>query len=256
VPAFGDELWLHALALGAQVLVLLLPEGTPIKKRELMRQKVAQVKLVLQAMGQNADRLVCIEAAGLLDWLAQNPAHQARATPAKSSAPALPSWAKFKRLAWIDGIRQLGVLPTAQATSLPQGSCMGKVQVNTARCSLCFACVHVCPSHALLAVNEATPKLVFQESACVQCGLCVRACPEDALNLLPRMAAVNFSQMASVVLHQEAQLKCTACGRPFISRRQLASSLERLKDHAIMQHGGREALITCPSCRQQEMLAT
>jgi ferredoxin len=250
----GDELWLRALALGAHVLVLVLPEGAPSKTRELLKQKVAQVRLVLEAMGQKPERPVCIDATELFDWLSQNPARHSVTAKANASPNPLPSWEKFKRLAWVDGMRQLGVVSTDQLVGLPNGAPMGAVHANASRCSLCFACTHVCPTRALVAVNESTQKLLFQESACVQCGLCVKACPEDALNLIPRIAPTLFSNFGSVVLHQDDQVKCTDCGTPFISRRQLASSLERLKDHPIMFDGGREALMTCPACRQQRML--
>jgi DNA-directed RNA polymerase subunit RPC12/RpoP len=45
--------------------------------------------------------------------------------------------------------------------------------------------------------------------------------------------------------------RCIDCGMPFISRRLLASSLERLKDHPVLEDQGIERLKLCPACRRR-----
>ncbi|WPC65887.1 4Fe-4S binding protein [Rhodoferax ferrireducens] len=268
LPAFGDELWLRALALGAGTLVLVADELLSPKSRSVIESRVLQMHAALPTLGLARDRLVWLQERDLARWLdeygaeplgarGQNELESASNGRRPVSRPsASPSWARYKRLAWIDDVRLLGASVGAETTAvLPAGSSFGQVRVNAQRCTLCFACVNLCPTSALKAVDAKTQQLVFQESACVQCGLCVVGCPEKALSLQARFAPQALANMTRIVLHQDEQLACTSCGTPFVSRRLLASSLARLKDHPVMAKGGREALMTCPSCRQREMLS-
>jgi ferredoxin len=80
------------------------------------------------------------------------------------------------------------------AVALPPGAPFGSLVVDTAGCTLCLACVGVCPTGALLD-NLEKPQLAFREEACVQCGLCRATCPEKVIKLEPRL---NFTAAATV----------------------------------------------------------
>lgn len=253
LPALGDELWLRALALGAIRLVLLDDGALHGKTRALLEERVSQVQTMLKAIGESPSKLAFVSLAALPGWL-QTHAGSNQFRQAATPVAPLKSWDKFKRLAWVDGLRQMGGNLTTQPVMLPTGAPVGTVRVDDSRCTMCFACVNLCPTRALSARQGALQQLVFQESACVQCGLCVKVCPEQAVSLQARFAPAAMTQMTSVVLHQDEQFKCTSCGTPFINRRLLESSLERIKDHPVLAQGGRQTLMTCPSCRQKEML--
>jgi len=266
LPAFGEELWLRALALGAGTLVLVADATLALKSRSLIESRVAQMQAMLPALGISGERLAWLEERDLPSWLDQHSANlrapalktdgdlPAAIQPQASAQSASPTWHRYKRLAWIDDLRLLGPVASAVAP-LPAGSSFGAVRVNSHRCTLCFACINLCPTSALKAVDEKAQQLVFQESACVQCGLCVVGCPEKAMSMQARFAPQVLAQMSRTVLHQDQLLACTSCGTPFINRRLLASSLERIKAHPILAKGGREALMTCPACRQREMIS-
>ena len=268
LPAFGEELWLRALALGAETLVLVDDGVMSQQSRLMITSRVAQMHALLPALGIARKRLAWLTTAELRGWLEarslEKDAAPTELSPRTSAAvggpaPAEPvsanSWVRYKRLAWLDGLRLLAIGgPTDTNVELPVGAAFGEVRVNRQRCTLCFACTNLCPTSALKANNANTQQLIFREGACVQCGLCVQGCPEKALSLHARFATQALARKTSVVLHQDEQILCKSCGTPFISRRLLASSLERLKDHPVMAQGGREALMTCPACRQREML--
>ena len=82
---------------------------------------------------------------------------------------------------------------TQQATSarplaeLPAGAPFGTAMIDTRACTLCLACVTVCPGKALLDGHD-VPQLRFLEANCVQCGLCTRSCPENAIWISPEAA--------------------------------------------------------------------
>lgn len=253
LPAFGDELWLRTLALGARALVLVEDATMPELTHELLARQIDQLGTVLLALGLDRLRIRTLSEGALLHFL-QTEAGLLLPLPSRAPVAELGSWTRFKRLAWIDSLRQLAANSPGLTQVLSTDASLGAVQVNQATCTLCFACVNVCPTRALKNKQDTQPQLVFQESACVQCGLCVAACPEHALSLVPRVALRALSQMSSVVIQQDALFKCTSCGTPFISEKMLASSLKRLQGHTALDEGTRAAIMTCPSCRQREML--
>jgi hypothetical protein len=61
---------------------------------------------------------------------------------------------------------------------------------------------------------------------------------------------------ATRVLNEDSLLACTACRTPFISAKLLASSFERIEGHPVLAEGGRERLMTCPTCQQAALLQT
>lgn len=254
LPALGDELWLRVLAHGTRALVLVDDPAMPGRTRELLLRKVAQMRTVLVALGEAPERIRWQPHDALKQWLTTD-AKLVKPLTRPTPVAELGSWARFKRLAWIDSLRQFAGDRQATTQALPAGATVGAVQVNRSTCTLCFACVNLCPTRALKDRHDTQPQLVFQESACVQCGLCVAGCPEKALSLSPRVAIRALTQMASVVIHEDTLFECTSCGTPFISKKMLASSLKRLEGHPSLDEGTRQALMTCPSCRQREMLA-
>ncbi len=133
---------------------------------------------------------------------------------------------------------------------LPQGAPYGTVLLDTDACTLCLACVSLCPTGAL-ADNPDRPQLRFQEAACVQCGICANACPEDAIGLAPRLDP-GPDALRHRVLHEEEPFACISCGQPFGVR----STIERIAQtlegkHWMFEAGsGRADLIRmCDDCR-------
>ena len=260
LPAFGEELWLEAFTLGAQAVVLLDDERLASASRAPIAKRVAQARLLLQSLGVPAHRLVFVPVDGLASWLddlarsADAPAGDESGTPS-AAAPLAP--AATKRLALLDAFGRLGSGDAAVApVELPAGACFGEVVVDRKRCTLCFACVNLCPTGALSSDAGGAPRLRFAEDACVQCGLCERGCPEKAVSLRPRFRPQASARGATRVLNEDELLACTTCGTPFISRKLLASSFERIKDHPVLAKGGRARLMTCPACRQIALLQT
>jgi ferredoxin len=259
LPAFGEELWFEAFTLGAQAVVLIDDDCLAPASRALIAERVAQARLLLRPFGLPAHRLGFVPINELTSWLddlARSPDAQSGDLPGARSAAAPLATPATKRLALLDAFGRLGNGAAAASAELPAGACFGEVLVDRKRCTLCFACVNLCPTGALSSDDVGTPRLRFAEDACVQCGLCERGCPEKAVSLHPRFRPQVSARGATRVLNEDELLACTTCGTPFISRKLLASSLERLKDHPVLAQGGRERLMTCPACRQHGLLQT
>jgi ferredoxin len=106
--------------------------------------------------------------------------------------------------------------------ALPAGAPFGAVEIDTAGCTLCLACVSACPTGAL-GDDPERPTLRFSEDACVQCGLCKATCPEKVITLRPQLD-FRAATAAARVLKQEEPFACIRCGKPFGVR----STIERI----------------------------
>ncbi len=132
--------------------------------------------------------------------------------------------------------------------ALAAGAPFGRILLDEARCTLCLACVPVCPVGAL-GDHPEMPQLTFTESACVQCGLCRATCPERAISLEPRLSFTEAAR-TRVVLKTEAPFPCIRCGKPFASPATIARMLEAMAGHALYARDGALDLIKmCADCR-------
>ncbi|MCY4496291.1 MAG: 4Fe-4S dicluster domain-containing protein [Rhodospirillaceae bacterium] len=113
---------------------------------------------------------------------------------------------------------------------LPDGAPYGAVRIDVKACTLCLACVSLCPPGAL-ADNPDRPQLRFQEDACLQCGLCKRVCPESAVTLEPRLD-LSDAALAHEILNEEEPYECVECGKPF----GVKSTVERIVAELAGKH--------------------
>jgi ferredoxin len=248
LPAFGEELWFEALALGAAGVVMVRNASATIQEQTLLDRKIAEACVLLGGSGVSPARLALVASDALAAAIDAMPLQIGGAIErvavhtAGAKRPAL--------LAALDALQATS--DGAMATiALPPGMPFGEVAVDRAKCTLCFACASLCPVDAFVAEPESVPKLRFVEARCVQCGLCEVGCPERAITLHPRFLVDAAARGAARVLHEDELFRCIACGTPFISRRLLASSLERIKGHPVLSDEGVERLKMCPACRQR-----
>lgn len=254
IPAFGEEFWFEALAAGAAGVVLVCNANATIEEQTLLDRKIAEAHALLNGNGVSSTRLAIVASNALTAGIAAMPEFVVGA----SERPVTVPTAIVKRpmlLAALDALRaESGGVMTPVA--LPPGMPFGEVVADRAKCTLCFACVNLCPVVALAAEREPIPKLSFIEANCVQCGLCKTGCPEKAITLFPRFMVDAAARSDARVLHEDELYCCVECGTPFISQRLLASSLERINGHPVLEKQGLELLRMCPTCRQKGTLNT
>jgi ferredoxin len=132
---------------------------------------------------------------------------------------------------------------------LPQGAPYGAVVIDTDACTLCLACVSLCPVGAL-GDNPDKPQVRFQETACLQCGICANTCPENAITLVPRLNLDNTA-LSHQVLHEEEPFDCISCGKPFGVRSTIEAIIEKLEGkHWMYTASDNSRLIQmCDDCR-------
>lgn len=263
---FPPEAIAAAFAYGARAVRVLAP-AKPKHPPEALHRSFALMARVLEGLGWKnppppgeggarsapgeGHRLALIETDDpftLGEALAAIPALPA-ATPRKFQALG------DKRTVLRFALRELhaGAPAPVDVLALPQGAPFGAVHVRADGCTLCHACVGVCPTGALTADAD-LPLLRFTEDACVQCGLCQATCPEKVITLEPRLDFVHAATPR--VLKQEEPFHCTRCRKPFGTK----STIARIEQALAGKHwmfAGRTSQLDlvrmCADCRGIEV---
>ena len=139
--------------------------------------------------------------------------------------------------------------PGVETLPLPANAPYGAVIVNTDACTLCLACVSLCPSGAL-GDNSDLPQLRFQEDACLQCGLCTNVCPEKAITLQPQLDLTDAA-LSQSILNEEEPFACIECGILFGVKSTVEKITEKLAgNHAMFANPDTIKMIQmCDNCR-------
>jgi ferredoxin len=182
--------------------------------------------------------------------------HERLVTLSTARAAARPSTflpTGRKRELQVSALRELHAAAPKQVEvigfSLQAG--FGGIEVDVANCTLCLACVSVCPTSALRDDPE-KPALRFDEALCVQCGLCKATCPEKVIELKPRISFAAFGA-PPVTLKEEEPYCCSVCGKPFGTRSTVEKVIAKLREKHWMFAAGNasqlELLTMCDDCR-------
>jgi ferredoxin len=252
IGSIGMDCWMACLAYGADAVLLLTHSGMAMGVADEMKQQVGYAQAILGGMSYEPGSIALVDEAALSGdgtvW--------ANVPVEVHDRPAVFVAADEKRTILkmaIDHLYQAAQEPRAVAT-LPAEAPFGEVVVDPEACTLCMACVSVCPSSALIDGKD-QPQLKFVEWNCVQCGLCEAACPEDAIEKRPRMLFDAKARQQARVLHEEPPFCCVACGKAFATRAMMDRMTEKLSQHWMFQTDeARYRLQMCEDCRVRDMM--
>lgn len=249
----GLDLWLNAFAQGAAAVLIDAPAAQS-STRKALQQQIDIAEQMLAPLGL-AERLQLHDNTtpdGLAD----------RVESLTDSGIAAATYQTFNdkrqsiRLAMDHLLAQRGsvsTLPESGVATLPAGSLFGQLQVARDACTLCLACVTVCPARALQD-GETLPQLKFIESSCLQCGLCEQACPEDAISLMPAYRYDSEAARKPLVLNEETPFNCIVCNKPFATERIIGRMLSKLSGHWMFEtDSAKRRLKMCDDCRVKDI---
>ena len=250
IGSVGMDAWLGCIAWGARV-VLFVPDRVPESVRRELAAQIGVTRALLESMGY---------APGLLELVADAPALRAVLRPGPERASATDRPATFApcgekrtdiRLA-LDHLHEHARLRPAIA-DLPPDAPFGTVAADRDACTLCMACVSVCPASALQAGGD-EPRLSFIEMNCVQCGLCERACPESCITRARRYLFDREARRRPRTLNEDQPFRCVSCGKVFGTTSVVIRMQQRLAGHSMFQApGALDRLQMCEDCRVKDM---
>lgn len=251
IGSVGMDTWLCALAYGAAEVVMLLHAETPPSVRRELEAQHSFTRAILEGMGHDADAIRLADAEDEALFAAAAKSAQGSAAFAAATFEAQNEKRTNIRLA-AEHLYEQAASPPAFA-ALPEGAPFGDVLVNAETCTLCMACVSVCPASALSDGGH-EPKLNFIEWNCVQCGLCESACPEDAISRQQRFVYDPALRRAKRVLNEDKPFHCVSCDKPFATTRVIESMREKLAGHWMFQKPEAvKRLEMCEDCRVKDM---
>jgi len=248
----GIDAWLATLAYGARRVVLFTTGSIPPSVLREISLQISYARAILSGMGYQRDCLQLVlngdRNGALIETLGQW-----LPPPAIEPAGFMPFNEKRTTLGFaIDHLHAQA--PDARPMAeLPDDAPFGAIEIDGGLCTLCMACVAVCPSKALYAGDD-RPALQFIEANCVQCGLCHAACPEDAVRLLPRIDYDGERRRRLRTLHEEEPFRCIRCGKPFATLAVMERLTERLAQHWMFrEESARRRIRMCQDCKALDM---
>ncbi|OBT13397.1 (Fe-S)-binding protein [Vibrio sp. UCD-FRSSP16_10] len=243
LPSVGIDTWFSALTNGASQVLFAASRRMPATIIRVLNEEVSVAQTLLHQLGINAASIDILYLEDL-----------------RSAKPNLIEQPNSLMLGELEGDKRARLFQSLDALAeaypimqpqmaLPSNAPYGTVDCDTDKCTLCMACVAVCPTMALH--NEGQlPMLSFIEQDCVQCGLCEGACPEDALNLTPRMNWDQQARQSALTINKDEPALCLSCQKPFAPKSMISMLQTKLKDHS---HFNNEVAIRriamCEDCR-------
>ncbi|MEZ9902351.1 (Fe-S)-binding protein [Vibrio breoganii] len=243
LPSVGIDTWFAALSNGATQVLFAASRRMPATIIRVLGEEVAVAQTLLRQLGINAG---CVDILYLEELRSQAP--NLIEQPLGVAVGELEGDKRSRLFQALDGLAK-SFSPLQQQVALPAGAPYGTVECDTDKCTLCMACVAVCPTTAIH--NEGKlPLLNFIEQDCVQCGLCEGACPEDALALTPRMNWDQEQRTNVTVLHQDEPALCLRCQKPFAPKSMITMLQGKLKGHShFSDDNAIRRIAMCEDCR-------
>lgn len=237
----GLDFWLNALAYGCSAVYLLVLSEPSQQTTSALNTQLCHAENLLTGLGYPA---------GLVRLIRPHELARLDRKDGVQVPPALHGSEDDKRTAIRLALAHLHkhAPHPPDAVDLSEGAPFGEVRVDPTRCTLCIACVSICPENALSAGDD-EPRLDFIEANCVQCGLCRNACPEAAITLHPRYRFDTVDARRSRILHREEIFRCIACGKPFANAAMIRTITQRLRGHPMFQGDRHRYLTMCEECR-------
>ncbi len=247
VASLGMDVWLTSLAFGVSAVLIDAPAADTGSRR------------ALESQSDSANAILTDLALGQRVFLVDGPDAESINTIAEREFISLPvaTYKAFndKRQTIRSAIDHLALHspPTNAFVELSSQSAFGEVNVDTEACTLCLACVTVCPARALQD-GETLPQLKFIESQCLQCGMCERACPENAISLSQRYLYDSEEARKPKILNEEEPFNCIVCNTPFATMRIIGRMQTKLADHWMFEDGkALRRLKMCEDCRVKDI---
>ncbi len=228
---------LNAIAYGAEQILIRIESSTP-QTRQSLDELISQGNALLKAMGLGNNRIVLTDLNSIpeVSALTIPPAHYQ------------PEADKRRAIRMATDYINMHVACPATVCKLDPPANFGRLNLDKQACTLCMACVSVCPAQALQSGTD-LPQLKFIEANCLQCKLCQHACPEQAIELEARYLFDSHQARKAKLLHEEKPFLCINCQKPFATESMINTIVQKLQHHPMFQGQRKQQLLLCEDCK-------
>ena len=244
--SIGMDIWLATMALGVERIVVLESENIATETQSNLCRQMQFAREILAGISIEPSRLTQSDSEHFDPNEVSQITHSLLSKRQRAHFAGIEDKRRLIQMA-VEALQHTATDPP-DWIPLSQAAPFGEILVNQDSCTLCMACVQICPEGALVD-NQEQPQLKLIETNCVQCGLCREACPEEAITLSPRYLLDQNVARRPKVLHEEKAFACIGCGKPFASESMILAITERLKSHPMYQGNKLNQLKLCEDCR-------
>ncbi|WP_421864976.1 4Fe-4S binding protein [Motiliproteus sp.] len=252
VASAGLELWLSAIALGAQSVTLLASKPLPEATQSALAGELDTANRLLEGLSLSA-QVRCLTPEQLLSEADQTATDTSIEPMAQIDLQADKRQQISLAMSHLYQQQIEQQAEITQSVTLANGAPFGNLELVEQDCTLCMSCVTICPSQALTSASD-TPRLSFNEDACVQCGLCTQACPESVLSLQPCYLLDPEARTQPRVLKEEQPFCCIRCNKPFATQSVVSLMIKKLSGHSMFDEAGLKRLEMCQDCRVIDLI--
>jgi len=251
VSAFGMDYWASMLSAGVHRILLLISDNMLEQNLAALRSQQAILHTLLDGVGIGGPVVQVIEAEHLHEINVEQMQNPALTGLTQSSFATHNNKRQTLRTAIDVLAEQLN--PNAPPVQMEKPAPFGVIEISKSACTLCMACVSVCPAKALLD-GQGTPALRMVEANCLQCGLCDAACPESAITLKPQYTYDSIEARKIKTLNEEQPFDCIRCQKPFATTKIIQTMLAKLDGHWMFKDEvAKRRLKMCDDCRVKDM---
>jgi len=245
VSSVGMDFWLAALVKGVQAVAIDAPAAGS-GARNVLDSQAGTVNTILQSL-QLESRVF------LLDSVDARAINEVANQTFAAITPATFQIFNDKRQTIRATLDHMAEGTQTEVIALHSEAPFGQIKVDKSACTLCLACVTVCPAGALQD-GETLPQLKFIESQCLQCGLCEQACPESAISLESRYLVNSEEARKPRLLNEETPFNCIVCNTPFATEQIIGRMQAKLADHWMFEdEKALRRLKMCEDCRVKDI---
>jgi ferredoxin len=126
---------------------------------------------------------------------------------------------------------------------------LGKINLDSSKCTGCGLCAIECPTGALTVCEEVEKdyfQILFKHGKCVACNLCAEICPEKCLRM-ERILEMDKIDSQSV-LFEDVIVRCSGCGNPIGPR----AMFDKLQSRVVAAGPSFTSIPElCPVCKAQ-----
>lgn len=129
------------------------------------------------------------------------------------------------------------------------------LKIDTAKCTLCNACVESCNANALINAKD-NFSLLLNPSLCTACGYCIDTCAEKCLDMSFDGFVLDEKFLNYRILAKDEPFRCVECGEIFATNKSIQKVKNILQNAFVGDEIKLKSIECCEKCKVKIMFAS